>query len=215
MRNHPSTLVEKEFVSAEIDSLVAASCVIESCECPCVCSPLLVVCNSKGKRRLVLDLRVVNQFLPKRKFKYEGLNLIPDLCNTGDFFFTFDLKYHHVDIHPDYWTYLGFSWSINGVRKFYKFRVLPFGLSTACYVFTKLLRPLVKRWRSFGYRVILYIDDGIGIASSHTECVTIRNAILSDLEKAGLVLNIKKSQLVPKRVGVWLGFIIDLEHGMF
>ena len=74
MRNHPSTLVE-EFVSAEIDSLVAASCVIESCECPCVCSPLLVVCNSKGKRSLVLDLRVVNQFLPKWKFKYEALNL--------------------------------------------------------------------------------------------------------------------------------------------
>ena len=165
----------------------------------------------------MLDLRVVNQFLPKRKFKYEGLNLIPDLCNRGDFLFTFDLKsgYHHVDIHPDCWTYLSFSWSTNGVRKFYKFHVLPFGLSTACYVFTKLLRPLVRHWRSFGYRVILYIDDGIAIASSLTKCVTIRNAILSDLEKAGLVLNIKKSHLVPQRVGAWLGFIIDLEHGMF
>ena len=36
MRNHPSTLVEKEFVSAEIDSLVAASCAIESCVSLCL-----------------------------------------------------------------------------------------------------------------------------------------------------------------------------------
>ena len=41
------------------------------------------------------------------------------------------------------------------------FCVLPFGLASACYVFTKLLRPLVKRWRSLGLHVFLYIDDGI------------------------------------------------------
>ena len=35
-------------------------------------------------------------------------------------------------------------------RNFIFFCVLPFGLSTACYVFTKLLRPLVKHWRSMG-----------------------------------------------------------------
>ena len=29
-------------------------------------------------------------------------------------------------------------------------RILPFGLSTACYMFTKLLQPLVRRWRSSG-----------------------------------------------------------------
>ena len=29
----------------------------------------------RGKFRLVLDLRYINQFLPERKFKYEGLSL--------------------------------------------------------------------------------------------------------------------------------------------
>ena len=66
--------------------------------------------------------------------------------------FTFDLKsgYHHVDIHEDFQTYLGFSWGEGASRRFYVFRVLPFGLASACYVFTKLLRPLVKRWRGWG-----------------------------------------------------------------
>lgn len=38
---------------------------------------------------------------------------------------------------------------------------MPFGLSTACFVFTKLLRPLVTRWRSMGHVSLVYIDDGI------------------------------------------------------
>ena len=102
---------------------------------------------------------MVNKHLPKRKFKYEGINLIPDMCSRGDYFVTFDLRsgYHHVDIHPECWTYLGFSWLLNGIRQFFVYQVLPFGLSTVCYVFTKLLRLLVKRWHFAGLRVILYI----------------------------------------------------------
>ena len=50
------------------------------------------------------------------------------------------------------------------------FRVLPFGLSTACYVFTKLLRPPVRRWSSRGLTCIVYIDDGIYAAESRDQC---------------------------------------------
>ena len=66
------------------------------------------------------------------------------LFEKGDFLFSFDLKsgYHHVDIATIHQKYLGFSWQ----RAYYVFTVLPFGLSTACYMFTKLLRPLVSYW---------------------------------------------------------------------
>ena len=95
------------------------------------------------------------------------------------------------------------------------FAVLPFGLSTACYVFTKLLRPLVKCWRSLakGLRVIVYIDDGICAAGSHSKCLEYKELAVSDLGKAGFVLNIPKLQLEPLRTGRWLGFILDLETG--
>lgn len=75
MRNHRSALENDEFVYSAIEELVSASCVVECKDCPTVCSPLMVVHNARGKRRLVIDLRVVNQCLPKQKFKYEGLNL--------------------------------------------------------------------------------------------------------------------------------------------
>ena len=39
--------------------------------------------------------------------------------------------------------------------------MLPFGLSTAGSIFTKFLRPLIKRWRAKGIKVVLYLDNGI------------------------------------------------------
>ena len=53
-------------------------------------------------------------------------------------------------------------------KAFYVFTILPFSLATACYVFTKLLQPLVKFWRSQGLRAVLYLDDGI-VASKGLE----------------------------------------------
>jgi hypothetical protein len=40
--------------------------------------------------------------------------------------------------------FLGFSWIVNGKQTFYKFFVLPFGLKSAPYIFTKITRPLIK-----------------------------------------------------------------------
>jgi hypothetical protein len=58
------------------------------------------------------------------------------------YMFAFDilLAYHHVDIYEPHTEFLGFSWTVNGCITFLKFIVLPFGLSTACYLFTKLTR---------------------------------------------------------------------------
>ena len=80
-----------------------------------------------------------------------------------DYLFSFDLKsgYHHVDVFELHRQFLGFQWEVQGLPQFYFFTVLPFGLATACYAFTKLLRPLVEYWRKQGLRILLYLDDGI------------------------------------------------------
>ena len=49
------------------------------------------------------------------------------------------------------------TWIANG-KRYYVFTVLPFGLSTACYVFTKVTRPLLRLWR---VKVVMYIDNGV------------------------------------------------------
>ena len=65
------------------------------------------------KKRLVLNLRYMNQLVRKQKFKYEGMSIAMMLCRPGENMFTFDLKsgYHHVEVvqaHHKY-MYLGFD----------------------------------------------------------------------------------------------------------
>ena len=69
--------VNSEFVQEAINELLGAGCIVVCTSCPHVCSPLHVVVNADGKKRLVVDFRYVNQFLQIQKFKYEGLELVP------------------------------------------------------------------------------------------------------------------------------------------
>ena len=182
---------------------------------PHECSPLSVVVNAVGKKRLVLDLRHVNKYVCKQKFKYEHLRVAMLLLEKGDYMFTFDLKsgYHHVDIRPVQYRYLGFSWERGNTAQFYVFTVLPFGLATACYIFTKLLRPLVKLWRGSGAKTVMYLDDGIGAAAGKENTKRVSCLVRGTLKKAGFVTHNEKSHWEPASTVKWLGFMLDLDEG--
>ena len=74
-RNQQSALRNAKFVNESIADLVATRCVRVVPEPPLVCSPLSVVENSVGKKRLVVNLKHFNRFLWKQKFKYEDLRI--------------------------------------------------------------------------------------------------------------------------------------------
>ena len=59
----------------------------------------------------------------------------------GGFAINFDLRsgYHHLDICPHHRLYLAFTCMFpDGRERFFMINVLPFGLSAAPYIFTKL-----------------------------------------------------------------------------
>ena len=64
-----------------------------------------------------------------------------------------------------------------------------------------------------GLRAIVYIDDSICASASEAEKA--KDVVVSDLDRAGFVLNIMKSQLSPVQVIDWLGFTLDLREGCF
>ena len=100
-QNHKSALTNTEFVDCSIKELLENHCIHMVTSRPHICSPLSVVTNREGKKRLVLNLHYLNNFLLKERFKYEDIKVAISLFKTGDYVFTFDLKsgYHHVDIH--------------------------------------------------------------------------------------------------------------------
>ena len=59
--NHKSAFENSTFVSKTIQELVETGCAGVVHDCLAVCSPLQVVVNAKGKCRLVIDLRNINQ----------------------------------------------------------------------------------------------------------------------------------------------------------
>ena len=64
------------------------------------------------------------------------------------------------------------------------FTVLPLGLSIACYVFIKLIRPLVRFWQSKGLKAILYSDDGIVSGKGEKKAINTSAEIKTGLENA-------------------------------
>lgn len=164
MKNNKSARDNISFVKTEVANLLKKGCILEVRDQPYVVNPLTVAYGKTGKPRLVLDCRHIYQYLIQFKFKYEDVHTAKVMFDVGSFLFSFDLKgaYHHIEILPEYRKYLGFSVSDGSITKYYVFCVLPFGLATAGYIFSKVLRVLVKYWRGQGHKVIMYLDDGIG-----------------------------------------------------
>ena len=113
------------------------------------------------------------------------------------FFTTIDLKdaYFTIPIHPDHYKYLRFEWN----STLHEFICLPFGLSSAPRVFTKVLKPFVGAVRNKGIRLVIYLDD-MAIISSYRELSLEESAIVIQiLESLGFIINKEKSVLIPSQ----------------
>ena len=81
--NQKSAMVERDFVN----KLAAGGYIEVAPEVPQVCSPLSVITNQPGKKRLVVNLRHMNRSLWKQKFKYEDMRVVMMLFEPGEWMF--------------------------------------------------------------------------------------------------------------------------------
>ena len=194
---------ESDFVESAIQELLRVGSIV-SCTCPPdAVNPLSVSVQSSGKKRPILDLRHVNFFVNKSKIKFEDaqsmLNFLIGESRSNWWAYSFDIKsgYHNVETYPSRQRFLGFSWVFNGVRKYFKFVVLPFGLSTGPYIFTKVMRPLLKHWHSQALRIVVFLDDGLGVCGTKDTCLQQSLLVHSDLISSGFVPNKDKCMWIP------------------
>ena len=107
------------------------------------------------------------------------------------------------------------KWEFRDGTRYFLFFVLHFGLSPACYVFTKVLRSLVRKWRRQGLKSIIFVDDGITGQNTYDKAKRASEIILHDLEHSGFVVNFEKSNFHPTQIGEWLGTIINTQSMKF
>ena len=119
-----------------------------------------------------------------------------DLFEKGDVSFKVDLKsgYHHLDILESHQKYLAFSWITDGKERFFVFTVLVFGLPSAPFIFTKVVRVLIKHWRGTAIGIFAFVDDFLSGAKSREEAAETSVQVKGDLECSGVIVCPEKTQ---------------------
>jgi len=199
-KSPPRTLGAKNhhLIGEEVQKLIAKGAVRRVTPCADqFLSQIFLVPKRDGSFRPVVNLRPLNQFMQQVHFKMENLGMMRDLLREGDWLASIDLKdaYLSVQIWEGHRKYLRFLWQDNT----FKFQCLPFGLSSAPRVFTKLLKPVLARLRHQGFHLIMYLDDMLVMAQSRKELQSQLFQITALLELLGFVINKEKSQLLPTR----------------
>ena len=174
-------------------------------------SRLFLVEKASGGWRPVIDLSHLNGFIQLTRFKMETVASVLLSVREGDFLASLDLKdaYFQIPIHPSSRKLLRFT--LEGT--IYQFRALCFGLSTAPQVFTRVF-TVVSAWaHSHGIRLLRYLDDWLVLSSSEQEAKQAVQSLLSLCLTLGIVINEKKSDLVPSQTAKYLGMTIDTKAG--
>lgn len=95
--------------------------------------------------RPIIILKRLNYFIRNEHFEIENLDLARFILRKGDWMAKVDLKvaYLVVPICEDHQKFVRFVWKGN----FYQIRGLSFGLSSAPWVFTKIMKLVVASLR--------------------------------------------------------------------
>jgi len=150
----------------------------------------------------------MNAHVPAVHFKMEGLPVVSQLAQPGDFMCTWDIKsaYHHIPLHEKSRHLLQF----NLHNTHYQPNVLMFGYSLAPLVITKCFKEVLHFLRrEHGIRLTVYIDDWIVFARSPSEAQLHRDIVTNLLLTLGLTLAPNKGVFHPSQKVRYLGFDID------
>ena len=184
-------------------------------------SPGHLVTKKGGGWRVVIDLRYLNTFVKATPCKYDSLKILEHLARTGDWMFSFDLKdgYHAFAIAPEFRKYFTFDLGpapqgFAGPR-YIQCVVLSFGWNRSPYVFTKIMRTVVRACRGNGLRCLPYLDDFAFFCSSHRQALRWRTRVEATLLLLGLLRHPSKGTWEPTQRLHHLGLEVDTVRGLF
>ncbi|XP_069588445.1 uncharacterized protein [Ranitomeya imitator] len=104
-------------------------------------SPLFLISKPDGSFRTIINLKKLNSFVKNHTFKMESIRSTIKLLFPNCMMGGIDLKdaYYHLPIHDRYQKYLRVAVTINGEIHHFQYTAMPFGLSTAPRIFTKIM----------------------------------------------------------------------------
>ena len=166
-------------------------------------STYFLVPKKTGDLRPILNLKPLNKTIKVETFKMESLSNVIMSTSQGQWLVSLDLKdaYFHVPVNKSHWKYLRFAF----LGKCYQYKVIPFGLSTSPRVFTKVLAVVIAAIRLQGVHIHPYLDDILLRGDSPQEVQRYLQIAKQTLIRAGYIINLEKSHLVPTQDMVFIG----------
>nr|XP_012232431.1 PREDICTED: uncharacterized protein LOC105678035 [Linepithema humile] len=202
------TYLEEQRCSQEIARLLTKGAIEPTVDCEGqYLSSFFLIEKPSGGYRFILNLKGFNRFIHAPHFKMEDWKTVIRLISPGDYLASIDLEdaYLLVPVHQNDRKFLRFRF----LGQLYQFRVLPFGLASAPYIFTKILRPVAYFLRVKGFSSVIYLDDFLLIAPSYNQCRKNIRATRQLLLSLGFLINVRKSVFSPTRSCRFLGFLFD------
>lgn len=175
-------------------------------------SKIFLIPKANGNKRFILNLKPLNRFVSKLHFKMEDHRTAAKLIPKDGFMATIDLKeaYLLLPISVSDRKYLRFQFQDEkGIVSLYEFSCLPYGLSIAPRMFTKVMKEVITHLRSRGLTSVIYLDDILCIGRNYQDCLENVKETINLLQCLGFIINYEKSSIQPKQSCKFLGFIYD------
>ena len=213
--NSPNCANHVEFIDSSIKDALAMGVVCEtSRENLNNISPLNVdVKKSNGKRRLIFNAMFINMFMNVPKFKYPQLYREgKEIFSGSKYGYVLDISqaFYHIEIHPQFYRYLGFMWK----DKYYYWRCCPFGVSFGPWLWDRILTPVVDKLKKEGLQIMAFCDDVMGSDEEKSQADEDGLRLKVTLQIHGYICQDEKCKGIgdslPTITG--LGMIIDLQE---
>ncbi|KZS12013.1 Uncharacterized protein APZ42_023097 [Daphnia magna] len=174
-------------------------------------SGIFVIPKKAGGFRPVINLKELNCFIVHHHFKMKGLVHMRHLVRPIIWMAKLDLQdaYLTVPVHATDQHYLQFIWG----GKIFQFTCLAFGLSSAPWAFTKLLKPVVSFLREQDIKIIVYLDDFLILNVSRSKLAQQVDTVKNLLRSLGFVINPEKSRPIPTQRAAIIALCKQLKSG--
>ncbi|MCP4143312.1 MAG: hypothetical protein GY755_23990, partial [Chloroflexi bacterium] len=167
--------------------------------------------KKNGKKRPIIDLSILNLHLDFPSFKMETVAVIAKAISTDLWACSIDIQdaYFHVPMNWEFHKFLAFKIE----NRIFVFQYLPFGLSPAPWVFTRIIKPIKSKLHTLMILIFSYLDDFILFAENAVLLSDSTKTTLKLLQNLGFAINWEKSSLTPAQEVEFLGVSWDLKNG--
>ena len=165
-----------------------------------------------GDWRPILNLKVLNRTMVYHRFRMETIGKMVKAIQPGRWLASIDLKdaYFHIPVFPAHRRFLRFAF----LGCHFQFRAMPFGLTSAPRIFTKVMAEVAQHLHAQGIHCYPYIDDLLIVGPDRNSTAHAVERTLELLISLGWVINRKKSDFNPSQDLVFIGARFQTKLGL-